>query len=982
MGTKKNRTRFLALVLSLAMVIGMMPMSVFATGETVLPDEYAGTVGSHTTEGGISYVLDTDGVDAGGNYLIVAADDDYALYHSGTSIRAQSVTIDDNIAEISGNESTAVWAFSGSTSSTIQNGSSGLCRQHGSTILSIRTSDFTSWAVSPNGTTGSYAISTEKSGQTYYLNYDSSYFNLTSSNANVRLYKQTQMPGETVYTADLTGIQALISEVGNPNLHVDSFSQDLQDAYTSALLAANAAVTGTESGYMTEAAALARQEAIDAAALALYNAYQALLASSVTVTVEYVDEAGNPIAASEEHIFADGAEYSFTAPAIGNYTLPDPATQTGTAAVDTTVIFTYGADLTTAGSKTIEFWITNARVYDHSAYSVAVAASAAYGVNGIDITTLVPETGSSAANGNEVIYWKTVRLDASHHQTGGGDDDETASGTEFQYVRYYSGVWQYSADRSGWTNIQSGDQLVAYYLENTQLTQEVQVSMKDWGFKYGQTWGSYPPYCAIAYQVVYEDGTVAPMDARTAAMVFYYNHNRPIGVLMLSENGDYDIWKVTSTTGLFSYHSSEKDLASSYFTFGWNNDETTRWTGDLDGSLVIDSTQDPYTALKWHSANSAILIKIYVKAQPTTDSLTVNYFVDGAATPFYNYNINVASGTTFGALGAGPDGSGYYALPDSYSVTNALGVTQTVNPRLDELAEIGDQYNDTSFMFLGATRDTGNKTLNLYYQLNSRYVQFEAGANGSLSGETYFGSIINGTIWGNTGVILPTPVAENGYYFSGWTCTSGDGSLNGIPNATYTVLANLTFTANFTKCATLSATGGAWTYDGAAHAATASVTGGTGYTIYYKVGTGSWSTTAPSVTNVSDGTLTVSVKATKTGSPELTCADVTLAVSAAELTVTAADKSRAYGEANPTLTYTISGFVNNETAATALTGVAALSTTATAASPAGQYPITADVGSLAANHGNYKFEYVSGTLTVSANTTEIRVTAASDSRTY
>ena len=66
----------------------------------------------------------------------------------------------------------------------------------------------------------------------------------------------------------------------------------------------------------------------------------------------------------------------------------------------------------------------------------------------------------------------------------------------------------------------------------------------------------------------------------------------------------------------------------------------------------------------------------------------------------------------------------------------------------------------------------------------------------------------------------------------------------------------------------------------------------------------------------------------------------TLTVTPAALTVTAANETKAYGAANPTLTVSYSGFVNGDTAAS-LTTPATASTTATAASAVGTYPITA-----------------------------------------
>src|SRR5581483_565527 len=86
-----------------------------------------------------------------------------------------------------------------------------------------------------------------------------------------------------------------------------------------------------------------------------------------------------------------------------------------------------------------------------------------------------------------------------------------------------------------------------------------------------------------------------------------------------------------------------------------------------------------------------------------------------------------------------------------------------------------------------------------------------------------------------------------------------------------------------------------------------------------------------------------------------------LTVTPATLTVTADNKSKAYGAALPALTASYSGFVNGDTAA-ALTGAPSVTTAATPDSAMGTYPITAAAGSLASP--NYTFTFVNGTLTV------------------
>jgi hypothetical protein len=87
-----------------------------------------------------------------------------------------------------------------------------------------------------------------------------------------------------------------------------------------------------------------------------------------------------------------------------------------------------------------------------------------------------------------------------------------------------------------------------------------------------------------------------------------------------------------------------------------------------------------------------------------------------------------------------------------------------------------------------------------------------------------------------------------------------------------------------------------------------------------------------------------------------------LTVTKAVLTITADNKSRIYKTANPPLTFTPSGFVNGDTAATAFDGAPILATAAQTGSSVGVYPVTAAIGTLSST--NYGFTFVPGTLTV------------------
>jgi hypothetical protein len=85
----------------------------------------------------------------------------------------------------------------------------------------------------------------------------------------------------------------------------------------------------------------------------------------------------------------------------------------------------------------------------------------------------------------------------------------------------------------------------------------------------------------------------------------------------------------------------------------------------------------------------------------------------------------------------------------------------------------------------------------------------------------------------------------------------------------------------------------------------------------------------------------------------------TMTVTKAALTVTADDKTMPLGGPLPALTVSYSGFVNGDNASS-LTTQPVINTTATAGSPAGNYPITPS----GAVDPNYTFTYVDGTLTV------------------
>jgi hypothetical protein len=124
----------------------------------------------------------------------------------------------------------------------------------------------------------------------------------------------------------------------------------------------------------------------------------------------------------------------------------------------------------------------------------------------------------------------------------------------------------------------------------------------------------------------------------------------------------------------------------------------------------------------------------------------------------------------------------------------------------------------------------------------------------------------------------------------------------------------------------------------------------------------------------------ISVEFAGGGSLRAATGSATLTVSPAALTVTADNLSKVYGAAVPTLTYTITGFVNGD-GPSAVSGTPALTTTATAASGVAGNPYAIDVaiGTLAA--ANYRFpNLVPGALAVTP--APLTVTADNLSKVY
>ncbi len=445
---------------------------------------------------------------------------------------------------------------------------------------------------------------------------------------------------------------------------------------------------------------------------------------------------GNTIA----YLTLNGTEYSASDSAKDLYLYSQKTTPsgkkttltfTGKSAGTTTVtignvkynITVTAEDLSKVTPLTIEYWITNRQVTANGGTNkkIKAADSTIYSETGAKFTDLVPATGTQ--DGNDVVFWKGTRLTSDNKQTDTAGVDKTKAGDSLTYIRYWNTKWSFSADGKTWEDFNSEDQIVAYYLQKTEVTSEITTNVVDWGQPYSEWaagtdnrwfWDGYvengSKYVFLDFAVVYEDNTQNPSSFPSDNTLFYHfdgcseSNPRILGAISFTENSDYEIWKVTVTDGTSTGYSSYETFTPTYD----NKTETTVWDESMGGIPQIDQ-------LQYIANRSGKLVRVYVRAKVTEDSLTVNYYDESNTTlPFYSYNIAVASGTTFNNDFAYSNGS----LINN-TVTNIKNVTQTVNWKLEEMSEIGAQYRYGNYTFTNATKETGNKVVNLYYKFKT-----------------------------------------------------------------------------------------------------------------------------------------------------------------------------------------------------------------------------------------------------------------------
>lgn len=407
-------------------------------------------------------------------------------------------------------------------------------------------------------------------------------------------------------------------------------------------------------------------------------------------------------------------------------------------------------------SLTLEYWITNSMVYDGTSTStnhtksITTTTTGANTDEGIAIEGIAPSPAYTFFDGRvTVYYWQAMRLDKDNKQTDTSGDDETADGTTFTHVRYHAGAWQYKTLDGTWHYFLSTDQAVAYYLQKTKVTTEVETYVKDWG--YG-TAGTTPNtsdgmgQVALTVAVVYPDGTVSPAEKDMyfkSTTIFNYWADRDIGIIAPRNNSDYTISKITVTDGNRKSNSTANVWYASD-TITWEKVTTDAGTEWYDETTVWDEVTNAGTTpmvngknsnITWSAKNTAKLVLIYLEPIEKETNLKVVYYDDTYSQVITNYDIAmkyVTGGPMPSFLTALQNNgknvqTGVFELDDDAYVTNSSGVNQTFNKDVSTVAGVASQYKSGFYKYVQADISEDGKTMTLHFavdetKLKSMYV--------------------------------------------------------------------------------------------------------------------------------------------------------------------------------------------------------------------------------------------------------------------
>lgn len=403
-------------------------------------------------------------------------------------------------------------------------------------------------------------------------------------------------------------------------------------------------------------------------------------------------------------------------------------------------------DAMTNTSLTLEYWITNSPVYEKASVSSNKTKSittATDGVStdaGVDIAQLAPNHAYSNFDGwKDVYYWQAMRLDSNHLQTEKSGVDQTADGTTFTHVRYHAGAWQYKTLDGTWHYFLSTDQAVAYYLQKTKVTTEVETYVKDWGYGTNGTTpdtSSHKGQVALTVAVVYPDGTVSPAEKNMyskSTTIFNYWDGRDIGIIAPKNNEDYTISKITVTDGTRDKN-TDNNVWYTSDTITWEkttlDDGVTKWYNEREvwnkSSGTTPMVNGKNSKETWSAKNTAKLVLIYLEAAKKESNLNVVYYDDTYSKEIISSQIVMSytqgqePPTYLNSLkNSGTVTPGTITLADDAYVTNSSGVDQTFNKNVATVPGVAAQYRSGLYKYDSAEISEDGKTLTLHYKISA-----------------------------------------------------------------------------------------------------------------------------------------------------------------------------------------------------------------------------------------------------------------------
>lgn len=447
------------------------------------------------------------------------------------------------------------------------------------------------------------------------------------------------------------------------------------------------------------------------------------------------------------------------------------------------------ASLKNASDLPIQLWITNVSIevtgvttkgsgqfndYNNGGYAQFVSVKAkdvyTYDQQGVALSELVPsavkgkeETTIDDRNATYAIWKGTVLNTTTGLQKYWSKDMTKADGRiDYQYVRFYDGKWAVSNDRVDWTYVtgegstgsSSGckEQVIAYYMMRTDVTNEVITDVVDWG-NTTDKWSENNPtqYAVLDFAVQYPDHRSPDKFPQAGKTVYFHcdendetgvvyrdnggNYYRRIGLIKGIDTTNYEVYMITVTPTsdtVTDQLTDSRTALTTDITIEYNGTEKVAWVDDeanlpasfrgddvkfhsISGSFNYTVGGEPNVAGLETYQRQGMLVTYYLRAKVTADTLYVHYIDKVANKEFYNYPINVIAEETPGfkeGIGLGNPWKGPLVNGD---VKNDEGVTQTVSADLSKMPAIGAQYRFGNYTCVDVTCDGNRKDVYLYY---------------------------------------------------------------------------------------------------------------------------------------------------------------------------------------------------------------------------------------------------------------------------